>query len=555
MASVGEAAYEWEVVSDVLHWGANAAGVLMVNDLTAVASGRGYAKLLDLDTAVSRFDAVFNSAQSDSGAGVPYQVQYRLVPPGVQEGLWIEDTGRWFAGPDGKPARAHGVVRVITDRHKHEERLAVSLRFDALTGEMNRAHLTDVLQATLAEAHRQRASCGLLLIAIDALARINESYGFDIGDEAICVVVKRLRAKMRGGDHLGRVSGNKFAVILKNCTPDDLETAAQRFLAGVRDDVIRTSAGPVAATVTIGGITAPRLAGNVPEMLGRAQEALDAAKIKRRGSYQVHRLRVERETARRENIRAADEIVAALNERRLVLAFEPVVETVTRKPLFHECLLRMRRVGGELASANEVVPVAERLGLVRLLDHRVLELLLAEMAAVSGLRASINTSPVSATDPDWWSALCALLHAHTGVGERLIIEITEKAAIHDLDETRAFVARAKDLGCRIAIDDFGCGYTPFRDLRRLGVDILKIDGALVKNLTRSEDDRMLVQTLIELGKRLGLETIAKWVPDEGAARLLADWGCDGLQGALIGLGSVERPWGEVVPVDRRRKAR
>jgi diguanylate cyclase (GGDEF)-like protein len=539
----------------LLHWGANAAGILMVNDLSAIASGRAYAKLLVPDTAASRSDVVIHSPQRDGGDGVPYQVQYGLAPPGVRAGLWIEDTGRWFAGADGTPARAHGVVRVITDRHEREERLARRSRFDALTGELNRACLADVLHETLAETLRQRASCELLLIAIDALARINESYGFDIGDEAICAIAKRLRAKMRGGDHLGRFSGNRFAVILNNCVPDDLETAAQRLLAGVRDDLIRTSAGPVATTITIGGVTAPRLADNVPEMLSRAQEALDGAKARRRGSYQVYRLRAERETVRRENMRAADEIVAALNERRVELAFEPVVGTVTREPLFHECLLRMRRAGGELAKASEVIPLAERLGLVRLLDHRVMELLLAEMAAVPGLQASVNASPASTTDPDWWSVLCALLRAHDGVGERLIIEIPEKVAIHDLDEARAFVARAKNLGCRIAIDDFGSGHTPFRDLRNLGVDMVKIDGAFVQNLTRSEDDRTFVQTLIELGKRLGLKTVSKWVPDEGAARLLADWGCDGLQGALIGLAAIERPWGAVVPVDRRRQAR
>ena len=141
------------------------------------------------------------------------------------------------------------------------------------------------------------------------------------------------------------------------------------------------------------------------------------------------------------------------------------------------------------------------------------------------------------------------------MAERLTVEITETAAIHDVDDTRGFVARVKDLGCRIAIDDFGSGYTSFRNLRKLGVDILKIDGAFVQNLMRSDDDRAFVQTLVDLAKRLGLKTVAEWVQDEAAAKLLARWGCDYLQGALIGLATVERPWGDVVPVDRRKKSR
>jgi EAL domain-containing protein (putative c-di-GMP-specific phosphodiesterase class I) len=135
-----------------------------------------------------------------------------------------------------------------------------------------------------------------------------------------------------------------------------------------------------------------------------------------------------------------------------------------------------------------------------------------------------------------------LLRAHPGVAERLTVEITETAAIQDIDETRAFVTRVKDLGCRIAIDDFGAGYTSFRNLRKLGVDLVKIDGAFVQNLMQAEDDRAFVHALIDLGRRLGLETVAEWVQDEASAAMLAEWGCDYLQGALVGLASAERPW-------------
>jgi EAL domain-containing protein (putative c-di-GMP-specific phosphodiesterase class I) len=344
-------------------------------------------------------------------------------------------------------------------------------------------------------------------------------------------------------------------VILNNCTPEDMDKACERLLAGVRDDVVRTLAGPVAVTVTIGGVNVPRHARTVPEIFARAQEALNNAKAKRRGSFQTYRPNVERDALRRENVKSADEIVGALNERRILLAFEPVVDAKSRQPAFHECLVRIRRADGSIVRAAEAIPVAERLGLVRMLDHRVLELLVTEMIAVPALAASINVSPASTMDPDWWSALVALLRANKGVAERLTIEITESAAIHDIDDTRGFVSRVKDLGSRIAIDDFGAGYTSFRNLRKLGVDIIKIDGAYVQNLMRSEDDRAFVLTLVELAKRLGLKTVAEWVQDESAAKMLSEWGCSYLQGALLGLASVERPWGNPVAVDRRKGAR
>ena len=263
------------------------------------------------------------------------------------EPIWVEDIGRWFGGANGKPARAHGIVRVINERHDQEEHLTYLSRFDGLTGEMNRLHLTEVLETTLEQASAQRGSCGFMLVAVDNLARINESYGFDVADEAIGAVAKRLRTKMRGGDHLGRFSGNKFGVILNTCTPDDMERAAERLVAGVRDDVVRTAAGPVAVTVTIGGVTAPRHA----RPCRKSWRARRKRSIAPRPSGRVRTRSIARTSNarrwRRDNVRAADEIVNALNERRILLAFEPVVDG-TRQTAFYECLMRISRADGSL---------------------------------------------------------------------------------------------------------------------------------------------------------------------------------------------------------------
>ena len=540
LRSIGDVAYDWRLDSDALNWSGNAVAVLGLADIGDIATGQTYARCIDAEGGQSRVDVLQQATQHDSGDGVPYQVQYALKHG--DEKIWLEDTGRWFAGSDGKPLRAIGTVRVITARHERERKLLQLANFDELTGELNRARLTELLGATLDEAVKFRSSCGFLLVAVDHLGRLNEAYGFQTTDDVIAQVAKRIRARMRGKDHFGRVSGNKFGVVLTSCTPDELAVAADRLLAGVRDEPMMTAAGPVAVTVTIGGVTAPRHARSVPEILSRAQDALHAARVKRHGSFLPYRPSVERDALRRESVRATDEIVAALNERRIGLAFEPVVEAQSRKVAFYECLMRVDRSDGSIAQANDIIPVAERLGLVRMLDYRVLELVVNELAASRTLVASVNVSPASTVDPDWWNGLGALLRADAGVAGRLIFEITETAAIQDVDDTRGFVTRVKDLGCRIAIDDFGAGHTSFRNLRKLGVDIVKIDGAFVQNIMKSSDDRAFVQTLIDLGRRLGLKTVAEWVQDEEAAQLLAGWGCDFLQGALIGLATRERPW-------------
>jgi len=144
------------------------------------------------------------------------------------------------------------------EQREREERLTRLARFDQLTGAMNRWYMGEVLEAVAEEAIKLRSSCGFMLVAVGNVGRINDAYGFDVADEVIAEIGRRIRRQMRGKDHLGRFSGNKFGIILNNCTPEDMEKAAERFIAGVRDDVIRTGAGPVAVTVTVGGVTAPR---------------------------------------------------------------------------------------------------------------------------------------------------------------------------------------------------------------------------------------------------------------------------------------------------------
>ena len=541
LASLDQAAFVWDVASDGMVWTDHATSVFQDIPAAALASGAEFSKLIEPVRSI-RTDALANSSSADRGVGAPYRIEYGVRASTSAAVLWIEESGCWFAGADGRPARVQGIVRIDNERHAREEQLLKLSRHDPLTGELNRTHLVAALAEAIEEATRFRASFAFMLIGIDHLARINDAFGFDVADEVISDVARRIRARLRGGDVLGRFSGNKFGLVLKNCTVDDMNVAAERFLAGIRDDVVPTRSGPVSVTASIGAVSVPRYARNADEAVNRAQETLDMAKRRRAGSFSMWRPNVERDAQRRVNIRVTDEIVTALNERRIVMAFEPVVDARTRAPAFHECLVRMEQDDGQFLLAPDIVPVAEKLGLIRLVDHRVLELVVAELAASPGVQLSLNISPATTMDPDWSASIESLMRAHPGVAERLIVEITETVAIQDIDDVRGFVTRLKNFGSRIAIDDFGAGYTSFRNLRKLGVDIVKIDGAFIQNIARSADDRAFVQTLIDLARRLGIKTVAEWVQDDESAVMLRDWGCDYIQGRLIGLASSDRPW-------------
>ena len=542
LASLGQATFVWDLASDALAWSDNAAAIFVDIPPEALASGAEFAKLIEPSRAI-RTDALGQSAPARNGEGAAYPIEYGVRISTSAPVIWIEETGCWFAGPDGGPARAQGVVRVNNERHARDEQLLKLSRHDPLTGELNRTHLVASLAEAIEECARFRSTCAFLLIGIDHLARVNDAFGFDVADGVIAEVGKRIRARLRGGDVLGRFSGNKFGLILRNCTVDDTIVAAERFLVAVRDEIVPTKSGPVSVTASIGAVSIPRFARNADEAINRAQESLEAAKRRRAGSFLLWKPNVERDAQRRVNIRVTDEIVTALNERRIVVAFEPVVDVRTRKPAFYECLVRMEQEDGRALLAPDIVPVAERLGLIRLVDHRVLELAIAELAASPNVELSLNISPDTTMDPDWWTSIQSLMQSYPGVGERLIVEITETVAIQDVEDVRGFVTRLKNFGSRIAIDDFGAGNTSFRNLRKLGVDIVKIDGAFVQNIARSCDDRAFVQTLIDLARRLQIKTVAEWVQDEEAAALLREWGCDYIQGRLIGLATPKRPWG------------
>jgi diguanylate cyclase (GGDEF)-like protein len=540
LASVGQAAFVWDIATDTLTWSDHAGAVFADLPPAALSRGAEFARLIEPDRTIR--SAALRLSPSHGADGTQYRIEYGVRARVSAPVLWIEETGCWFPGADGKPARAQGIVRINNERRAREEQLLTLSRNDPLTGELNRTHLIAALTETIEEAQRFHISCAFMLIGIDRLARINDAFGFDVADAVISDVAARIRARLRVGDILGRFSGNKFGLILKNCTVDDMNTAAERFLTGIRDDVVPTRSGPVSVTVSIGAVSVPRYARSTEDAINRAHETLDGVKRRRTGSFAIWRPNVERDAQRRVNIRVTDEIVTALKERRVVMAFEPVVAAASRDTAFYECLIRMERDDGRLLLAPDIVPVAERLGLIRLVDHRVLELVVAELANAPGVELSLNISPDTTMDPDWWASIESLMRAHPGVAERLIVEITETVAIRDLDDLRGFVTRLKNFGSRIAIDDFGAGYTSFRNLRKLGVDIVKIDGAFVQNIARSADDRAFVQTLIDLARRLQIKTVAEWVQDEESAGLLRDWGCDYIQGQLIGLAAAERPW-------------
>lgn len=525
LSSIGEVVYSWDVQSDLLAWGPNAAEVLGALPERAMTRGIGFAALVEPGSGPSRYDAIFGSNEQEHGEGVLYRTRYAVDLAGRK--MWAEDTGRWFAGSDGRPALARGVLRL--ERAARTEELG-----DAAGALCDRPALVDQIGLALQDHLPQERPVVVLVAAIDELARLNDDFGHEATDEIVATVHERLRSVTRRRDHLVRYAGNSFAIILSACPRDQIDSAARRFIKVVAESAIETGRGIALVRLRVGAAHAPELGSHPGELLAAAEGALATARAGACDDAVIARpQRRSQDKAERNGLDI--QAVTALNERRVRLALQPVVSAHSRIPAFHEALLRVGQPEAGLFFASaELVPLLERRGLVRLFDHRVLELALGLLADDPGLSLSINVSPVSLADPEWLDAFLALAGSARSLASRLIVEVTETATIEDSARMAKVLGRIKACGCRIAIDDFGAGHTSLKHLRAFPVDILKIDGAFTQNLRRSTDDRFYVRTLIDLARHLGVETVAEWVDDELQAAMLRDWGVTYLQGHLVG---------------------
>ncbi len=542
--AASEAAYSWTIATDEIGWSENTPDILGC-PVENIKSGKLFANLLDVDNLTSRYETVMNSQLRDEGQGVPYHIEYmfRSEGRGSAKAVWVEDQGRWFAGPSGQPLEAFGTIRRIDERHRRDQQLNFLGNCDPLTGMMNRGRMTEALNEAISVAAKEKRSCSFAIAAVNNLPVMNEAYGFEVADEVIVALGRRLRKVMRAGDGIARFSGGKFGIILNECDHDELRNALDRFLSIVRDSVIETKHGPVWAMLSIGAVCLPLHATDAKIATARAEEALSEAIRQPSDGYVVFKPSEQRSTERALNARCATEIVQCLKEERFKLAYQPIVNASTGDVAMYEALLRMTdSTTGELITAGHLVPISENLGLVRLIDRAVMQMIVKTLNTHPKAQLSMNVSGTTAMDPRWHSQLLEILAANNDVAPRLTVEVTETVALSNIPSTRQFVESLRKLGASVAIDDFGSGFTSFRNLRDLPVNIIKLDGSFCQDLRNNNENEYIVRSLIDLAGKLKIKTVAEWVQQPEDAEALRSWGVDYLQGNLFGPASMEIPW-------------
>nr|CAG4635620.1 EOG090X0ACU [Artemia franciscana] len=511
----------------------NIEGLADYFDMDRIVTQQGLDRYFNASNKEDRYSAIFESDEEDEGDGVSYKVSYKMDGR-KGASFWVCDSGRWFQGPDGMPTTAIGRLIFSLKPNHEEESQEVYGTHDILTGLINRIELKERLKYTIKKIERKHSSGAFLLLGIDNLSMINQSYGLDVADDAINLVGKYISKLLRKSDIVGRYSGNKFGIILNNCKEEDIKVAASRLIDAINAKRINTKAEQVPITVSAGAVSIPGHSTVAADVMLYAEEALMATKHKPLDKLTVYQPSEALENYRKENMQIADEIISALNDRRVKVFYQPIVHAKTGKVKSYECLTRIENSEGELLNNGHFIPIAERLNLMRLIDARVLEIAIDKLKETPNVHLAVNISANTISEPNWMDHLSAKIAANPSIGERLTVEITETALLSDIKETNRFIDKLHALGCLVSLDDFGTGYTSFQNLKILDIDILKIDGSFIKNVLDNKADQYFVDTMKTMAQYFNIESVAEWVETEAEVKYLAELGIDYLQGFYFG---------------------
>ncbi|HJT05575.1 MAG TPA: GGDEF and EAL domain-containing protein [Stellaceae bacterium] len=540
LTAAGDVAYDWDLVTDAITWHGSVATMLGIADAGVIASGRALAGRLNPDDLLLRQQRL--NAHWTGGEAFDCEYRIRAENGGF---AWVHDRGTALFDEAGRPVKMHGVWRLINSRKAHELKIEQVANYDELTGHFNKRRLREALDHIVSSSVRSGSAGAYLAVGIDKLSAINDALGYEPADAVIVAIGQRLDRSLRVSDVIGRVGGDRFGIVLANCPEEHVAIAAEKILAAVSHVPVMTAAGPVYATVSIGSATFPEQAKTSYEVMTRAETALAEAKRAGRNCFVPYRLSEEQQRQHRLGMALGERVQRALRDERLIFAYQPVVVADTGAVDYYECLLRMIDEDGNNVPAGDFMPIIEQLGFIRTIDRYVLERAVAEVTANPGVCLGFNISGLTATDYAWLRTITTLLRGKRDIARRLVIEITETAALHDIEESARFVGALRELGCRIALDDFGAGFTSLRHLQTLAVDTVKVDGSFIRNLGQNYDNQVFLRHLVGLANGLGLATVAECVETAREAAILRREGVGFLQGYFIGKPAIERPWAKL----------
>lgn len=445
----------------------------------------------------------------------------------------ISVSGRPIFDEQGRFQGYRGTGRDITEQRRAEEQIRHMAQHDALTGLPNRMLLHDRTGQAIAQAQRNRGMLAVLFIDLDRFKTVNDSLGHAIGDRLLKAIAGRLVACMRGSDTIARIGGDEFVVVLGDLDqPEDARHVAQKLLDSLSEPVT-IDRHELKVTPSIGICAYPHDGRDVETLMRNADTAMYHAKQMGRNNYQFFTQAMNDAAQRR--LAVENDLRHALERGEFLLHFQPQLDLRTGGIVGLEALVRWRHPQRGLVPPSEFIPAAEETGLIGPIGEWVLREACSQArawrdAGHAQLQVAVNCSAPQFQREGFVEAVRRVLDATGLPPERLDLEITETVIVHHSEEVIARFQALDDMGVRIAIDDFGIGYSSLSYLKRFAVHQLKIDQSFVRDIHSDPDDAAIVSAIIAIAHSLGLEVVAEGVETAEQLAFLRALGCDAAQG-------------------------
>jgi diguanylate cyclase (GGDEF)-like protein/PAS domain S-box-containing protein len=452
--------------------------------------------------------------------------------------VWVLVTASIVRDQDRRPLYVVTQVQDISERKELARRLEYFVDHDFLTGLFNRRHFEQELAKETERVSRYGAPGAVLVIDIDNFKDVNDTFGHKAGDDVLKGVAGLLRERLRHTDVVARIGGDEFAVLLPQADADHAQSVADELVKGLGRQVAVLADHSIRITASIGLTLFDGLTDI--EVLAYADLAMYEAKETGRNRFAMYRPVTGNKRRGSARLAEAERIRRALEEDRLILHCQPILDLGKNEICQYELLLRLPdQPKGEPLPPSAFLYAAERSGLIQAIDGWVVRNAIALIAqhARAGRRLALNVNLSGKSIGD--RKLAKLIEealAEAGIDPALLnFELTETAAIANVEEARAFATRLRGQGCQFSLDDFGAGFGSFSYLKSFPFDYLKIDGDFIRTLATSPVDQLVVEAIVNIARGMGKKTVAEFVADEQSADLLRKIGVDYAQGYHIGM--------------------
>jgi diguanylate cyclase (GGDEF)-like protein/PAS domain S-box-containing protein len=466
-----------------------------------------------------------------------FQLEQRLLHA-ERHAVWVTLSASLVRDAAGNPRYCIRQLQDIQERKRYESELGYLVEHDPLTGLLNRRGFVRELAHQMAYARRYGKGGAVLFLDLDDFKYVNDTLGHSTGDEVISELARVVHKRLRETDVFARLGGDEFAVLLPDAVVNEAETVSVSLLEAVREECSVSLGEGRRVTMSV-GITSFQKPGKdltPDDILVDADVAMYSAKEGGKDRVAVA------STATKERMRSrvtwAERVRRAVQDRLFELYCQPIVDLASDSISQWELLLRLPGDGGELILPAQFLYTAERSGLILDIDRWVLSqamrLIAEQRDAGREIRLEVNLSGRSVGDVELLDLIERELAARAIDPASLILEVTETAAIANMDRARGFATRLQALGCGFALDDFGAGFGSFYYLKHIPFDYVKIDGEFIRNLPSSSTDQLILDSIVQMSRGLRKRTIAEFVGDGETVDVLKAHGVDYAQGYHVG---------------------